>query len=99
MSKLIKRPIYIDKIKKFINDDVVKILIGIRRSGKSELLKLIMNEILKLADKQHLIYINFESADFFDIDNYQKLSKCISKLMIDEKKYYILLDEIQHVEH
>jgi len=94
---LIDRPLYMDKIKPFIDKPFVKVIVGIRRSGKSQLLKLIQKEILKKTDPDHIIEMNFEKSEFFDILSYIELADYVEKKIKDKKKYYIFLDEVQAV--
>ena len=97
MDKIFERKIYTDKIKGFIGKEVIKIITGIRRCGKSEILKLIKNEILKTVDKEHIVFINFESIEFDFIKNYTDLHKYVAGKMLDGKKYYLFFDEIQGI--
>jgi predicted AAA+ superfamily ATPase len=97
MSKLIKRKVYTDKIKDFLDKEQIKIITGVRRCGKSEILKLVKQEALKITDESHIIFINFEDSEFDDIKTYKELNKHIADKMKDDKKYYIFLDEIQMV--
>ncbi len=96
---MIKRDIYLKRIKPFINSDVIKVLTGIRRAGKSVMLELIKKELYDIGvQKNQIIHLNFE-----DISN-QKLCTAeslhnyicqeISKL---DKKAYLFLDELQEV--
>jgi len=94
---LIERPLYIEQVRSFIDKDFVKIVVGIRRGGKSGLLGLIQKEIRKTTDDAHIIEINFEKSDFFHIKNYEDLAKHFNSIMTDDKKYYIFLDEPQEV--
>lgn len=97
---MLSRKDYIDKILPFINQDVVKVLTGLRRSGKTVMLKLIMEELKKLniSDNQ-IIYINFENLKNRSLNNYEKLFDYIYFKLNDKfKNYYIFLDEIQEVE-
>ncbi|WP_158386722.1 ATP-binding protein [Candidatus Methanoplasma termitum] len=87
-----------EKIKTFIDKPFVKVIVGIRRSGKSQLLRLIQKEILKKTDSDHIIEMNFEKSEFFDILSYIELADYIEKKIKDKKKYYIFLDEVQEVE-
>ena len=98
MNKLIERKLYTDKIKGFMGKEPVKIITGMRRCGKSGILELIKNEALKYSDEKHIIYINFEDAEFDSIISYKELNKYIAGKMKDSKKYCIFLDEIQMVE-
>ena len=98
MNKLIDRKIYTDKIKGFFNKEQVKVITGIRRCGKSGILKLAKQEALKLTDEKHIIFINFEDSEYDEILSYKELNKYILSKIKDKKKYYIFLDEIQMVE-
>ena len=98
MAKLIERKIYIDEIKGFIDKEPIKVITGIRRSGKSEILKLAVNEVLKNTDQEHIIFINFEDYDYSDLFNPKNLHDYITSKIKDDKKHYIFLDEIQKVD-
>ncbi len=77
---------------------LVKVLTGIRRSGKSSILMMLRNEMQNSGIlPEHILYINFENLDYSDIDTAQKLHSHLKKLMTGEGRYYILLDEIQEV--
>lgn len=96
---MLKREIYLSRIRGFYNSDLVKILVGIRRCGKSVILKQIMNELKeKGIDNEHIIYVNFEFIEYEELQDYKKLNKYIKEKIVDEKKYYVFLDEIQKVE-
>lgn len=95
---LVSRPTYEERITPFIDKDFVKIVVGIRRSGKTEILNLIKNRILKNTDNSHIIHMNFEKSEFFDIKNYRDLASYVENKMTDDKTYYIFFDEIQEVE-
>ena len=97
---MIKREYYMKKIIPFIDKDVVKVLTGIRRSGKSVMLKLIMEELRNRGVKnEQLININFENLKNRNYRNYEKLYEYIlSKTDKKYKNYYVFLDEIQEVE-
>jgi len=96
---LIKRNKYLDQIRKYYDSNLIKVITGIRRCGKSVLLNQIRDEIIEkyFIDDAHLISINFEDVKFSKISNYEKLNKYIVERIKDENKYYIFLDEIQHV--
>jgi len=79
--------------------DLVKVLIGIRRSGKSVLLSQIAAELLeKDVDNEHIIFINFELLEFSDLKTAKDLNTYIVSLIKPSEKYYLFLDEIQMVE-
>ena len=95
--KQIKREIYLSQIRKFYELDLIKVLTGVRRSGKSIILNQIIEELKQKTDTKHIIYINFEDFEFEEIDTAKKLHEFIKTKISDSKKYYILFDEIQHV--
>ena len=94
-----KRELYIEKIKSFIDKDIIKVLTGIRRSGKSVMLKLIMEELKQNGiDEKQFININFENLINRELTTADKLDKYILKRASEIKnKCYIFLDEIQEV--
>ena len=94
-----KRELYIEKIKPFIDKDIIKVLTGIRRSGKSVMLKLIMEELKQNGiDEKQFININFENLINRELITSDKLHKYILKKVSEiKKKCYIFLDEIQEV--
>ena len=98
---MIKRELYLKKIRNFIDKPVIKVITGMRRSGKSMILKLISQELLERGIfSQNIIYINFESLMFSDLTEFKALySHIIEKSQTLTGKVYILLDEIQEVEH
>ena len=90
---------YISKIKPFINKPVLKILTGMRRVGKSSLLHIIKDEILKDVADENKIYINFEAINSLDISNANSLLEYLKALLEEVKgKVYFFLDEIQIVD-
>ena len=96
-----KRELYIEKIKPFINKDIIKVLTGIRRSGKSVMLKLIMEELKQnKIDEKQFININFENLINRELTTADKLHEYILKKASEiKKKCYIFLDEIQEVKN
>ncbi|MBR2290103.1 MAG: ATP-binding protein [Clostridia bacterium] len=96
---MLKREIYLSRIRGFYDSDLVKILVGIRRCGKSVILKQIIDELKeKNIDEKHIIYVNFELIEFEELQDYKKLNTYIKNKIEDKKKYYVFLDEIQKVE-
>lgn len=90
---------YISKIKAFINKPVIKILTGMRRVGKSSLLHIIKDELLKDVANENKIYINFEAINSLDISNASSLLEYLKPLLEDiEGKVYFFLDEIQVID-
>ena len=95
----IKRTQYLENIRRFYESNLIKVLTGIRRCGKSVLLSQIKDELVSEhgISKDHIISINFEDVKFSKIKGYVKLNDYILKQITDDDKYYIFLDEIQHV--
>jgi predicted AAA+ superfamily ATPase len=94
----IKRERYLSKIRPFYDSDLIKVLTGVRRCGKSVLLGQIEEELKNSGhDDAHIIKINFEDLQFEKIRNAERLNKFIISHITDDKEYLIFLDEIQHV--
>jgi uncharacterized protein len=96
---MLKREYYLNKIRDFYNvNSLIKVLCGLRRSGKSVILKQIIDEIhVRGVKDDHIIYINFESLDYVNITNAVELNSYIKSLVKDKKTYYVFLDEVQKV--
>ena len=78
--------------------EFIKVITGVRRSGKSTLLLMFKEYLLNNSiDENNIIHINFESGVYDDIKNYKDLYKYV-KEKIKEEKVYLLLDEVQNVE-
>ncbi len=93
---MIKREKYLSTIRGFYESDLIKVIVGIRRCGKSVLLKQIMGELKEKGIKEkNIIYINFEDVEYSFIENYLDLNKYIKSKIKDEEKYYLFFDEIQ----
>ncbi len=96
---MIKREKYLKNIRPFYEQDLIKVITGIRRCGKSVILTQIIDEIKETGVKDNqIIYINFEFADYIDITDAQKLNDLIEKKLVNKNKYYVFFDEIQNVE-
>lgn len=95
---MIERVEYLEKLKKWKDKDVIKVITGIRRSGKSTLFELYIDYLKNEGIKDdHIISINLESPDF-EFNNYKELYDYINKKIVDKDNYYIFLDEVQNVE-
>lgn len=96
---MLKREYYLNKIRDFYHiNSLIKILCGLRRSGKSVILQQIIEEIKSNGvDDNHIIYINFESLDYAEITNAKELHNYIKNLVKDKETYYVFLDEVQKV--
>ncbi len=96
---MIKRELYIKRIRPFYDSEMVKVITGIRRCGKSTIMKQIIEE-LKEADisEENILYINFEDYQYRKISNPDSLHEYIEERISDDTKYYLLFDEIQNVD-
>ncbi|MBP7795901.1 MAG: ATP-binding protein [Elusimicrobiales bacterium] len=99
-ENFVKRERYINNIKKFINKPVIKVIVGMRRSGKSVILKLLVNDLLKNGiNKKNILYINKESLEFDNIKNYKDLYQYVKNYFYGVKgQKYIFIDEVQDIE-
>lgn len=95
---MINRPIYVDKIMAYVNTPFVKILTGIRRCGKSTILRMLMEEMKKrgIRDNQILHY-SFDSLEYEDIKTAKTLFTHLKQHLCPEGRTYLFLDEIQEV--
>ncbi len=96
------RPIYLSKIIPFIDKPIIKILTGVRRCGKSTLLKMIMNHLKSngVADEQ-IIYINKDSLEFDSIQSYINLYQFVKEKkesMREQLRLYVFIDEVQEID-
>ncbi|MDR2543959.1 MAG: AAA family ATPase [Methanobrevibacter sp.] len=98
---MIKRELYLKKIRPLIGKDLIKVLTGIRRCGKSSMLKIIIAELLKEGiNRQNIILINFESAKYMNIHDSTKLNILIENLTKElEGRIYLFFDEVQNVKN
>ena len=89
---------YLNKLIESKDLNLIKVIVGVRRSGKSTLLLQYKDYLLTQKIKNsNIIYMNFESADFYDIKDYNDLYKYIKDKIINKNKFYILLDEVQNI--
>lgn len=99
MNNMIKREKYLKRIRPFYEQDLIKVITGIRRCGKSVILNQIMDELRQSGVKdEQIIYINFEFTDYIDINDAKKFNEFIEKKLINKNKYYVFFDEIQNVD-
>ena len=91
---------YLSKIRGFYDSDLIKVLVGIRRCGKSVILNQIIEELKEKRniDEDHIIFINFEFIEYEDLLDYKELNKYIKSKIKDKKIYYLFLDEVQNVD-
>ena len=97
---MLKREIYLKEIRDFYNSNLIKILVGIRRCGKSIILEQIIQELKEQGiDNEHIIYINFEFIEFESLTDYKELNKYVKDRIKDDELYYLFFDEIQNVDN
>ena len=95
---MILRPDYLEKLKPFIDVKVVKILAGIRRCGKSTILEMLKTELSSRGvDDSHIITKNYSNIEYEENFNAKRMYDELKGYIVDEKKYYFLLDELQEV--
>ncbi|NLK12581.1 MAG: ATP-binding protein [Candidatus Phytoplasma sp.] len=97
---MIVRENYLSKIRPFYNKNIIKVITGIRRSGKSTLLIQIINEFKTNGiNDERIIHLRFDEYSNRKLLDPDELSKYLNNRIIDNEKYYLFLDEIQEVEH
>lgn len=94
--QVIIRENYLRKIRDFYHMDLIKVITGIRRCGKSVLLMQIIGELLEQGiKKEQIIYLNFEDYDYSFLKTGKELHDYVKERLQNEKKYYLFFDEIQ----
>ncbi|MGN0551851.1 MAG: ATP-binding protein, partial [Oscillospiraceae bacterium] len=100
MSELINRPEYLEQLIQNKDVDLVKIVTGIRRCGKSSLLDLFHRYLSDNGvDAQHIIHMNMESLRYRELTNYLSFYDYISEHIPKDGRTYLIFDELQAVEH
>lgn len=94
---IINRTEYLDELKKWRGKDLIKVVTGIRRCGKSTLFELFIKYLKEEGiSKEHIISINLESLEY-NFSGYKELYDYVVSQIKDDKKYYVFLDEVQNV--
>ena len=94
---MIQRTGYLEELKRWKDKDLIKVITGIKRCGKSTLFELFINYLKEIGIKEEqIIHINLEDVDY-DFNNYKELYDYINKKISDGEKYYVFLDEVQNV--
>ena len=97
---MIERNEYISTLIKLKDKDLIKVITGIRRCGKSTILEIFKEYLLNNdIEKSQIIDINFEEAKYDFIDDHKKLYDFVNQKLIDGKKVYVFLDEVQNVKN
>ena len=93
--KLIEREFYLEKMKNVIGTPDIKVITGVRRSGKSKLLESFKQYVLKSVPEVNVIHINFNLAKFEKLKEYHALNEYIEAAYVDRKDNFVLIDEVQ----
>jgi hypothetical protein len=96
-SEYIKRPLYIDRIKPFIGKQIIKVITGQRRVGKSYILLQLIDEIRQIHPDANIIYINIEINEFEIIRTHTALYQYVSSKLQEGVPNFLMVDEIQEV--
>lgn len=96
MNNIIREQ-YLSRIRPYYESDLIKVITGIRRCGKSVILSQIINEIKTYINDDHIIKIDLESIKDRNIKTCELLEDKVSSLIKDNNKYYIFIDEIQNI--
>ncbi|MDR1413043.1 MAG: ATP-binding protein [Actinomycetes bacterium] len=95
---MIARPRYLNDLKQFQDKDLIKVLVGIRRCGKSSLLRLHRDQLLAQGvPDNRVIHLDFDIAEFSELQNAQQLNVWLTQHMREPGSYYVLLDEVQEI--
>ena len=90
---------YISRIRPFFDSDIIKIITGIRRCGKSCIMKAIINELYANGvDESRVIYIPLDRRGFKYIGTAEQLEEKIESFITDDGFYYLFIDEVQNVQ-
>lgn len=96
--KRIERTTYLNKLLAFKDKELIKVITGIRRCGKSTLMQIYRDWLLQNGvEENQIVYVNFEDFDYYELRDPSQLYQYIKPLIVCNKMTYIFFDEIQHV--
>ena len=97
---MVKRDLYLNRILSLVDKDIIKVITGVRRCGKSYMFKLIIEELInREISEDNIILINFESSKYKNVSNSRELDLLIFDLTRDiTGNFYLFFDEIQNVD-
>ncbi len=98
MMNIIRREKYLSKVSPYIGKDLIKVLIGSRRVGKTYIMLQIMDDINKNDEAANIIYINKEQYEFKSISNDEQLYQYVTEHLKNKKNNYLFVDEVQEIE-
>lgn len=93
--KLIERDFYLEKLKNVIGTPDIKVITGVRRSGKSKLLEAFMRYLLDNIPNANIVHINFNLEEFEKLKNYHALNAYIDNAYVKNANNFVLIDEVQ----
>ena len=96
-NKIYPREKYLSKIRPFYDSDLVKVITGIRRSGKTSILKAIISELESRNLSERIIYLPLDKRGYKNIVTPKQLEDKIEKQIYDSGMYYLIIDEVQNV--
>ena len=95
---MVIRTQYLERLRPFYDSELVKVITGIRRCGKSTILRQVIAEIKENGiDDSHIVYINFEDYKYHKLTDADAFYEYVEQKIVDESKYYLFFDEIQNV--
>ena len=96
---MISREHYLERLKAFKDNKLIKVITGIRRCGKSTLLEIFKEYLLSDGvNASNIIHINLELMKYDDVRDYKAFYSLITEQITNKDRYYLLIDEIQQVE-
>src|SRR5215469_17162308 len=97
MKKLIERKAYLDQLAMWREEEMIKVVTGVRRCGKSTLFELYIERLKAdgITDEQ-IVFVNLEDEDFSELLDYKKLHEYVKARILKDKWTYVFIDEIQN---
>lgn len=98
--KEIERKQYLEELDRWRdNPDIVKVILGVRRAGKSVVMDQYMRRIIESGvDPKDILFMDFESSDYDDIENHRSLNAYIAERLSRSGRTYVFMDEVQRVD-
>ena len=98
--KRIERKEHLDKLVRYKDKQVINVITGIRRCGKSTIMEIYRDWLMEHGiEEKQIVYINFEDFDFFELRDPMRLFEYMKSKILKDKNMYVFFDEIQHVEN
>ena len=97
LDRIYPREKYLSRIRPFYDSDIVKVITGVRRCGKSCLLRSIMAELKGKGAGDRIIYLPLDKRGFRSIETPDALEKAIEERALDDGPHYLFIDEVQNV--